>query len=734
MENALDWQPACGLLAFVNTVGCGPPPPAPDMNSNSLIALLAAAAAGLLAGLVAIMKRPPERRTTAHWAFALGLLLLAGESAVNALAAAATRPAAIVTWHAVRMLVESFLPGVWLYFSFCYARGNSGEFLSRWRTLVVAVLVIPPGLALFTGTSGLAPRWEDGALVLGLTWSGATLQLLFLLSTLLILMNVERTFRSSVGMMRWRIKFMILGLGVLFGARAYTASQALLFHAVPGRLLGANGIALGLACLLMLRAVLRAGNLEANVYPSHALLHRSLTGLLASVYLIVVGVSARTVVVNLQWDANLTAFVVLVLLVLLTLVLLSDRVRLQTRRFVSRHFQRPLYDYRSVWRSFTLATAASTEPAEFCRAGVRLVAEVFQTLSVTIWLLDEKRERLELAASTVLTAGPPGAAALSPAEMAEMLQGVREHPEPLSLAHSKEPWFRALRRCYPEALADGGGAVCVPMLVGGEAVGFLTLGERVGGLAYSAQDFELLACVGDQIAAGVQSTQLASRLLQAREFEAFQAMSSFFVHDLKNTVSTLNLMLLNLPVHFDDPEFRADALRGIARTVEHTNRLIERLGMLRQGLQIQAVETDLALVVQTALARWQPPAGVTLQLELPPVPKLSCDADQLGKVLINLLMNAVEAMDAHGEIRLTTGTEGPWAVLRVTDTGCGMTPEFVRDSLFRPFHSTKKHGLGIGMFQSKMIVEAHGGRLAVQTAPGAGATFQIRLPLRPRKP
>src|SRR5208283_4347246 len=164
--------------------------------------------------------------------------------------------------------------------------------------------------------------------------------------------------------------------------------------------------------------------------------------------------------------------------------------------------------------------------------------------------------------------------------------------------------------------------VCVPIVGGGEVLGLMILGDRVGGVTFSWQDFDLFKCIADQVAAGLLNTQLSQKLLQTKEMEAFQTMSAFFVHDLKNTTSTLNLMLKNLPVHFNDPEFRADALRGISKVVAHIDRLIGRLGLLRHELQIKPVESDLNEVVVRALAGWEEAAGVSLVKNLGPLPKI----------------------------------------------------------------------------------------------------------------
>jgi putative PEP-CTERM system histidine kinase len=260
-------------------------------------------------------------------------------------------------------------------------------------------------------------------------------------------------------------------------------------------------------------------------------------------------------------------------------------------------------------------------------------------------------------------------------------------------------------------------------------LGVITLTDRVGGAFFSLQDFDLLRCVGDQVAAGLLNAQLSQKLLQAKELEAFQTMSAFFVHDLKNTASTLNLMLQNLPIHFDNVEFREDALRGMAKTCEHINDLITRLSLLRHDLQIRPVESDLNDVVAGALANWDAIASVKLVKDLRPGPALLLDREQIAKVVTNLVLNASEASSPSGEIRVETNLRNGWAVLSVADDGCGMPPEFVSRALFRAFQTTKKKGLGIGMFQSKMIVEAHGGRIEVESEMDKGTTFRVLLPI-----
>ncbi len=304
------------------------------------------------------------------------------------------------------------------------------------------------------------------------------------------------------------------------------------------------------------------------------------------------------------------------------------------------------------------------------------------------------------------------------------------HHEPADIDVAKETWAEFLRQCHPEEFRKGGNRVCVPMIVGDEILGVIILGDRVGGAPFSWQDFDLLKCIGDQVAAGLLNTRLSQKLVQAKELEAFQTMSAFFVHDMKNTANTLNLMLQNLPVHFDNPEFRADALRGVAKTVGRINHLIGRLGSIRSELQIKPVEADLNAVIAKALEGWEEIAGLNLKKEFTALPKFLFDPEQMLKVATNLIFNAREAVAQDGQVQIHTAQKNGYIILTVTDTGCGMSPEFLNRQLFRAFQTTKKNGLGIGMFQSKMIVEAHKGRLEVESESGKGTTFRVVLPLK----
>jgi putative PEP-CTERM system histidine kinase len=688
------------------------------------------------AGVVLLLAAFRGWRSMAVWFFGVGMALLAAESIFQGLSTDAAMRDEATRWELHRLQALSLLPCIWLLFSLTYGRGNVRQFLRRWSYILAGSLLAPVLLAfasprgLLISAADLTEGTGSAQWMFQLQPCGLALVILFLISAIAVLMNLERTFRAAVGTMRWRIKFMVLGVGVIFGVRAYTASQNLLVRGLEPSLVAVDSGALLLGCLLIVRALFRDVT-EVSVFPPEEIFENSITALVAGIYLVCVGILAKLAV----WVESVTtfqtkAFFLLVVLVAVTVVALSDRVRLRTRRFVSRYFQRPLYDYRTVWRTLTEGTASCVKQSELCNCAATLISQIFEVLGVTVWLVDEKRESLIFAASTSLS--PAAGKELEPSieDAKAIIDSLQNHADPVEFETSTEPWAVALRRVNPSRFRTGGSRVCVPLTAGGQILGVIVLADRVGGVFLSLQDFDLLRCVGDQIAAQLLNTHLSQKLLQAKEMEAFQTMSAFFVHDLKNTASTLNLMLQNLPIHFDNPEFRADALRGVGKTCEHINHLITRLSVLRHDLQLKTAASDLNDVIGRVLSTWNGVSGITLVKNLRPCPRLLLDQEQIFKVVTNLVINAIEAVPANGEIRVETSQNNGWAVLTVADNGCGMAPEFLNRALFRPFQTTKKKGFGIGMFQSKMIVEAHGGRIEVQSELKKGTVFRVLLPIQ----
>lgn len=702
------------------------------MNLAASLAYLSAGISGAFAIGYAILTLMGRRRSLARWAFSGSMAIVCLESFAAALSVSATRAETFLYWQQWRLVALSFLPGAWLLFSLCYARGSSREHLKRWRYPLIVALVLPALMATFYSDSYILFRQlrGDGLVAVLLGWPGQMAHFLMILGSVLAMMNLERTFRAAVGAMRWQIKYMLLGLGTLFLVRFYTSSQAVLFANAHTGMDTVNAIGLIIASALILRALARRGHFDTELYPSQTVLSNSLTVLLAGIYLLVVGVLAKLVaLIGGDIAFPIKALGVLVALVLLATLLQSDHFRLSVRQFVSRHFKRPMHDYRTVWTRFTEEGASHVRQSDLCESLAKLTAETFDAHTVSLWLFNPDRPKLALVATTASEDPPQPSLELSQGEFDSLKAQFEESPRPTDLEKRKETWAQKLLEANPKKFPHGGNRICIPMTARESLLGLIVIGDRVSGAAFTEPEYDILTCVGTHAASSLLNLQLSGKLLETRELEAFQTMAAFFVHDLKNAASTLNIMVKNLPKHWDNPEFREDALRGISKTGDRINDLIGRLSSVRHEMEIESKQRDLDTFVDSVIKPWQAPQGIRLDSKFSSQAQANIDADQLGKVLLNLVINASEAINGTGSISVSTEQNGKHAIISVSDTGSGMSEDFIRKNLFRPFKTTKQRGLGIGMFQSKMIVEAHGGRFEVESEEGKGSTFKVLLPL-----
>lgn len=684
---------------------------------------------------VYVLGRGP--RTFETRAFACGMVAFAVERGVEVWVHRAVLPSEILLGEYYRAVAVCLLPAPWLFFSLAYARENYKEYLGRWKWGVIAVSTLPILFAICFRPWFFAkvmaesdhPGW-----VLALGWPGYACNITLLLCSVLILINLERTLRASVGTSRWRIKFTVLGIGGIFAVRVYYFSDVLLFSSVTtdGQLV--NATVLILAELLIMVSVLRDRLRSANIYVSQHVLHQSVTLVLVGGYLFLVGVVAKTAQ-YLQFGKTLLDNVFFVFLVLMgiALLLLSDDVRHRIQRFVFLHFQRPSHDYRKIWTTLTERTVSLVGIRDICAAIAKTVSETFGVSSVSIWLTDETRNRPGLSGSTSLSRSDTLPFENASKEVAVLAVTMRNRKEPVDLKRSVgeiEGW----RWREDDPLPEEGEKIryCAPLACGTDFVGIMTLNERISGEEFSYEDFDLLKTICEQAASILLNHRLFDSLARAREMEAFQAFSAFFVHDLKNVASTLSLTLENLPLHYDKSEFREDALRIMGSSLEKIRNMSSRMSMLNQKLELHCIDCDLNEIVAEALSAFNASANGHLITELGELPLVRLDPEQFQKVVTNLVLNAREASAKPEEVRIITSREGECVTLSVSDNGAGMTEEFMQKQLFHPFKTTKARGLGVGLYQSKVIVEAHRGTIEVSSRSGSGSTFRVLLPIGER--
>ena len=662
------------------------------------------------------------------------MILFALEAGLGALANMGQSADQFLYWRRFQLLLASFMPAIWLLFSISFARANYREQVSRWKWVLIPSLALPLVLVIPFGSAFFAePRIsaETAILFLRIGWSGYLWHLFWIVSAVFILMNLERTFRHATGHMRWQTKFMFLGIGGIFAVHLFSDSQTLLFRGVNTGLDIVETGALLVGDILILASLFRGKPLNIGIQLSHQFLYSSLTLFIAGSYFIAVGVISWFFV-RFEWIRNIhiAIFLIFLAMVGMATILLSDRLRMRRKRFISRHFKRPQYDYQKIWEGFTTRTTSVTQARDLCNIVVKMVSETLEILSVSIWLVDEKQERLAFGGSTVFTDEQVAELPLFGQGSKGLIRAMTDQKMPVDLAGTEDNWAVELKKIYAfKDTKESRIRYCVPLNAAGQLIGVMTLSEKVFYEPLSFEESELVRNIADQTASGLLNLRLSEQLRQAKELEAFQSMSAFFMHDLKNLASKLSLVTQNLPVYMDNPEFRADALRTISQSVAKINAMSGRLSLLSQKLELVFKETSIGELVTSAVADVKNFNEVTVSVDLDTVPSLSIDREQIRKVIENLLLNAQYALGHGGEITVSTSRRDNWVVISVRDNGRGISREFIEKSLFRPFQTTKKQGMGIGLYHCKTIVEAHGGRIEVESEEGKGTAFKVLLPV-----
>ena len=661
--------------------------------------------------------------------FALGMFLLAAEEVFSVLGLRPDSVPELQKWAYLRMLAGSLVPCVWLIFSTCFAREEPVKSLQKWKWGLAAFAVVPFSLVLLVPDLlfvriNLSPD-REWLLIFG--WPAFFYYSVILSGAILILVNLEKTLRASSGETRWNIKFMLLGIGSLFAARIYTSSERLLFLGDRSVLCVIDSGTLLFANILVVVSALRTHLRNYSVYISQEVLYNSAVIMIVGIYLFGLGVVAKIARYFGAGEMLLqNAFLIFVALVGISVLLLSSNIQFGIKKSISRHFKRPLYDYKKVLGALTERTISLVNVQDFCSAVAKSIAETLNVPAVSIWLNDETQNSPVLAGSTHLSLSRNPDLDLEN-EIKVLMISLRNKQGPLKLDRSSpEP-----ADSFEPAASREQGRVhcCVPLTASGELLGIVTLGRKQADEEFTLEDFDLLKIIGNQAAGFILNHRLFESLSVSREMEAFQRLSTFFVHDMKNLASTLSLTLENLPLHYNNPKYREGATKIISGSLQKIQDMCSRLSTLKQKPELNYRDCDLNGIVSSVISNFENSSGVTLTTELNPIPSVRADRDQIEKVLLNLILNAKEASGADCRIGVATKSENGYAVLSVNDNGKGMSQEYLARSLFKPFKSTKTKGLGIGLYQSKMVIEAHKGKIEVESCEGKGTTFRIFLPV-----
>ena len=539
---------------------------------------------------------------------------------------------------------------------------------------------------------------------------------------------LEQIYRNSSPAVRRTLRYFVLGVGGMLTYDLFLYSQAELVRGISADAWDARGIVVACAVPLIALAVRRNPHWSLDIFVSRQVVFYTTSIIALGMYLVVMALAGY--VIRDQggtWGRVGQILFFAGAVVVLASLVTSGPLRRQSVVFISKHFFRNKYDYRIEWLRF-IDTLSSAQGDDIRSTSVRAVAQIFASPGGILLVYDGQAEQFVPAAAWPIrldsVAGIAPLAAdsdlVSFIRQKEWIVDLREYHRVPDLYQNAElpPWFAL----------NPGLRIISPILELDRLSGLFVLYDPPPPFELTFEDRDLLKTVGRHVATQLAQHEADRKLAEGRQFEAYNRLTAFMMHDLKNSVAQLGLIVANAERHKRNPDFIDDAIGTVANAAERMSRLIEQLRDPSRSASPQTVRLD--ELVRQALARCSLGSPTATMQDGEPGPILvKADPERLCAVVEHVVRNAQDAAP-EGSVSVRMNLSGNDAILTVSDTGKGMEPEFVRERLFRPFDSTKgSKGMGIGAYQTREYVQSLGGRVEVQSSPGCGTVFSIILPL-----
>lgn len=689
----------------------------------SVAAFLVAAIAGGLACLLLLRRQNRSSRRS--------LAALLGATALTQLAngLGLFDEAHALLWRRMALVTELIQPAALLYVGLAFlnpaGRGEDSSPLRRARTIGVVGLL----LALLTVTDHVFVwrTFDDGISTIALASWGRVPYVFVVIAMALGLAQLELVLRASREPVRHRLKFIVIGLGGLAGYQIYQASQILLFPIWQAEHVLVSSVVIAMALSLIIYGLGRSRLREVLVhtYVSQQALFGTVTFIVIGLYLLTVGVVGEWIrQTNQPLGVGLSVLVVFGSLVGLVVAVFSKTVRAKIRRLLTRNFYRSKYDYRATWLQVTEAFQEAANKEAILDRLLDLLITTFATSTISIWTFREADRRFCQTRSVTAEKEP------YPIDLSHpVIMKLREHDAPVWLEGGMVG-RNAGADTTGDPLVALGAALCFPIRAQGQLTAFVALGKQLHGEAYGTDDCDLLHGIAHHVGTLLSHADLAEERQAAAELEALHRFSVFCLHDLKNLAARLSLVAQNAEHHGKDPAFQESAMRTVADTANKMTTLMSKLSLKSfTPMPVAAPEPiDLSNLIDETVAPIRGEGHVGLCVSGEPVPPVMAVREHIHQVLLNVVLNAKQAIGEKGNISIAIEQSNGSVVVTVDDTGSGI-PSSMLASLFRPAQSSRPGGLGIGLYQCKQIVEAHQGTIQLRSEEGKGTQVRIALPI-----
>lgn len=543
--------------------------------------------------------------------------------------------------------------------------------------------------------------------------------------------RLEQFWRVLDSTQRWEYKHMVLGSLFVSAALLWSASYRLTYLTIPPK-----------HFLLLVFLLLSGWGLMVYGVGSHKLLNRKIFISRKVVYSFVVpsilaiyllGFGIVSLIMN-TFDLELSYVLKWLFLVLgcvsIGFFSFSGRARSRIKFFISTHFYVNKYEYRDEWLALSQELQGALTEVEVVAALRQVLSESLYTTKIFIWVGDPSSGYRLVSAPTLSDISnqtntvPPNDPLIYfiLAHSYFHLHDTEPNPAWEHVANTKEP-----------LLSNLGLTLITPISVGEHLIGLIGLGPEYTGGEYGHDDFDLLSVLGSQTASALMAVRMAEELAHTLEQQAWDRLSAFVLHDIKNAATMLSLLQENAPEHIHEPEFQQDMLELMNDALRRMGRVEKRLLSLNDEINPDFQHLELNDFLETCCQRLETQLpSMTIKFEYTDEIQVETDRELLFSILENLLLNAFESQEEGiiTTLKTSVNSDTEQISIVIVDNGPGINKELLPDILFEPFKTSKKGGSGIGLWQVKKVISSLGGSISAQNIQEGGAQFTIKLPMQ----
>jgi len=546
------------------------------------------------------------------------------------------------------------------------------------------------------------------------------------------LVIIEQLYRNTSEEHRWALKYLWIAIGAMFAYDFYMYSDAFLFQRIDNELWNARGFIHAMVVPLIAVAIKREmqwslGDDSIDIFLSRHIVFHTTTLLAAGLYLVFIGFGGYYVRdMGGDWGVVAQATFLFAAVLILTVILFSGKIRSRLKVAIDKHFFHYKYDYREEWLRIIRTLSSQDTSKRLHERAIRALAQIIDSPG---GLLVMERDNGYFESDEgwnyeQINVHEPANSTL--------VRFLSEHQFVISLdEYNSDPdmYTRLGVLDIPDWLINNKEAwLVVPLMLQDHMMGFVVLLRSPAHERYfNWEDSDLLKTAGRQAASHLAQYEAAQALVGAKRFEEVNRLSAFIVHDVKNMVGQLSMVVSNAAKHKSNPMFIDDAIITVENSVTKMNKLLARL---RGGESDKVATLSLCELLEESI-------HICVKAGTLPIPVLNClnqevlvtaDKDRMSANIAHVIQNAQDATADTGKITVTLRKQGGFAVITIQDTGEGMDEIFIHDRLFQPFESTKGT-MGIGVFQVREYIHKLGGQLDVESQVGIGTTFRLHIPL-----